>query len=164
MLFYAIPKCDNLQSSGIVEDLYVQGCPGCSVHSSRLLQTNALIAHECLETVLWLQDRLEETMGASQVVFQGEDIAVVDRIVSAATVADIKVVEPLVTCLFEDVTFFYKEGFVVSHKVGAHTDDLLLMLKQMLCLWILSTAERRSFSLFFEVLVVHHFFLSHHLS
>lgn len=52
---------------------------------------------------------------------------------------------------------------MVSHKVGAHTDALLLMLNQM-CLWILSTAKRRSFFLFFEVLLVHHFFLSHHLS
>lgn len=86
----------------------MQGCPGCSVHSSRLLQTNALIGHECVETVLWLQDSLEQTMGASQVVFQGEDIAVVDGIISAATVVDIKVVAPLVTCLFEDVTFFLK--------------------------------------------------------
>lgn len=99
----------------------MQGCPGCSVHSSRLLQTNSLISHECMETVLWLQDSLEQTMGASQVVFQGEDIAVVDRIVSAATVVDIKVIAPLVTCLFENVTFFHKEGFVVSH-------ELLLML------------------------------------
>lgn len=89
----------------------MQGCPGCSVHSSRLLQTNALIAHECVETVLWLQDNLEQIRGASQDVFQREDIAVLDRIVSAATVVDIKVVAPLVTCLFKDVTVFLKRGF-----------------------------------------------------
>lgn len=96
----------------------MQGCPGCSGHSSRLLQTIALIAHECVETVLWVQDSLDHTMGPSLVVFQGEDIAVADRIVSVARAIGIKVVAPLVTCLFEDLTYFYKEGFVCSFTRG----------------------------------------------